>query len=106
MSSERWIPYSYASNGIAPLIHEIILLRYPVSSLDFLLGPRSHLTTSINSSHAYTAGPASSTGVKKKETLHYSWVADVKHDQQNKKFMLSLMPILSYTTKPRGFTGP
>ena len=91
---------------MSPLINEIILFRYPVSSLDFFLGPGSHLTTSINSSHACTVGSALSTGMKKKETLHYAWVADVKHDQQNKKFMLSLMPILSYTTRPRGFRGP
>lgn len=108
MSSERWNIISYSQDLEIPLCGEVILLRYPIGTIDFRYAPAATLS-SANTSHVYTNISASSapTGNAKhlKTTLHHVLVIAVTHDKQNQRIFIAFFPIMSYSKTPRGVTG-
>lgn len=98
MDTRRWIPLSYTKNSEIPLEGEIILLRYPITNINFNYGPAS-----VNSSHATTAFSTASSNRWGFGPIgaHRMLVLSVSHDREYRMINLSFMPIMSYTKSIR-----
>lgn len=99
MSTERWTALNYSDDLAIPLLGEVILLRYPISTIQFPYGPSSAV---LASSHAYTEFSTTATGNPRgvRSKLHYVLILDVTHDRHNHKIKIVFSPIMSYSDPP------
>lgn len=100
MSTERWTPLNYTNDSKIPLVGEVILLRYSISTIDFPYGPASAAV--LASSHACSHFSSTATGNPKgvRSIMHYILILDVSHDKQNHKIKVVFSPIMSYSSLP------
>lgn len=99
MSIVRWTPLNYKDNLEIPLLGEIIILRYPISRINFPYGPAS---TMFASTHAHSQFSTTATGNPRgvKSQMHYVLILDVMHDKQSHEVKIVFSPIMSYSRPP------
>lgn len=102
MTNRNWESVSYATHGAIPEEGEIILLRYPISDIPFVQGPEpSAFAISAHASGAIT--DVTTASMVNRPKLHHVLVLGVSHNKHAEMIDLEFMPIMAYTSRPRGY---
>ncbi|KAA8912636.1 hypothetical protein FN846DRAFT_903385 [Sphaerosporella brunnea] len=104
MQSVPWIHHCYDTAQQLPQVGELVMLSFSVLEINFPHGPRSAYCPSLHPSQASCA--CSPTLIAEGKGWHLVLVTFVARYDHRKETLVTFLPIVSYSRRPKGFSRP